>query len=275
MKRNIENAMIGVILAVGLFMALFPYVWLILTSFKTDAESISIPPTILAHPTLANYEYVIFQEGVGILFYMKNSAIIAAGSVALSLLLGVSAAYAFTRFRFRGSGGLAFWILSTRMGPPMGIIVPIFLLWKFLDLYDTLLGMILVYTMINVPFVVWMMKGYFQEIPKEIEEAAMADGCSRLMAFRKIMLPLALPGLVATGVFCLLVSWNEFFFALLLTGTVARTAPVAITSSISTEIVRWGEMCASSTLVLIPVLVCFAYVQKHFVRGLTLGAVRG
>ncbi|MGH9674478.1 MAG: carbohydrate ABC transporter permease, partial [Bryobacteraceae bacterium] len=194
------------------------------------------------------------------------------------LLIGVPAAYGLARFEWpRDWGrGIAFWILSTRMLPPIVTIVPLFLMLREIKLVNSLLGLAIVYTAFNLPFVVWMMRGFFEEVPRELEEAAMLDGESRMGALLRVVLPVVRPGLAATAVFCLIVAWNEFLFALILSQTeAAMTLPVGIAARVTQYEIKWGAMSAAGVVAAIPVLVFASAAQRYLVRGLSLGAVKG
>ena len=207
--------------------------------------------------------------------FLVNSVIISVGSSILAVMIGSLAAYALGRFRFKGNRDIAFWILTTRMAPAVAVIIPMFIMYRsFFHLYNTYTGMILVYLVFNLPFAVWMLRGFFAEIPTEIEEAAFVDGCSRLAAFWHVILPLVAPGMAASTIFCVIMSWNEFLFALILTADKTKTLPVAATTFVGSMGVQWGELCASGTVIMIPLLVFALLMQRHLVRGLTLGAVK-
>jgi multiple sugar transport system permease protein len=203
-----------------------------------------------------------------------NSLIIAFGSTALSVGLGVMAAYAFSRFKVPGKDDLMFFILSTRMMPPIAVAIPIYLMYRELGLSDTKLGMILLYSAVNVSLAVWLLKGFIDEIPREYEEAAMVDGYTRLQAFRKVVLPQAATGIVATAIFCLIFAWNEYAFAVLLTSGEAQTAPPFIPIIIGEGGQDWPAVAAGTMLFLIPILVFTVLLRKHLLRGITFGAVR-
>ena len=203
-----------------------------------------------------------------------NSLIIAFGSTFLAVTLGVFSAYAFSRFKIPLADDLLFFILSTRMMPPIAVAIPIFLMYRELGLSDTKLGMILLYTAVNVSLAVWLLKGFIDEIPKEYEEAAMIDGYTRLRAFFKVVLPQAATGIAATAIFCLIFAWNEFAFAVLLTSGEAQTAPPFIPTIIGEGGMDWPAVGAGTTLFLIPILVFTILLRKHLLRGITFGAVR-
>jgi multiple sugar transport system permease protein len=203
-----------------------------------------------------------------------NSLIIAVGSTILSVILGVTAAYAFSRFKIPGKDDLLFFILSTRMMPPIAVAIPIYLMYRELGLSDTKLGMILLYSAVNVSLAVWLLKGFIDEIPREYEEAALIDGYTRFQAFRKVVLPQATTGIVATAIFCLIFSWNEYAFAVLLTSGEAQTAPPFIPIIIGEGGQDWPAVAAGTTLFLLPILIFTVLLRKHLLRGITFGAIR-
>jgi multiple sugar transport system permease protein len=264
---------IFVVVAVVVFaVILFPPVVLFLTSIKTELDALSFPPKWIFKPTLENYTEIFeFSPFTG---YLLNSLIVASFNTGVVLVLGSLAAYSLARFRFKGADSIAFWILSIRMMPPVAAIIPLYIVMKNLRLLDTPWSLVIIYLTFNLPFAVWMMKSFFQEIPREIEENALVDGCSVFGAFRTIALPLAAPGLAATGILTFIFSWNEFLFALILTGSKAVTLPVGITGYIKETGINWGYMTAGGALALIPVIVFTILVQKHLVKGLTMGALK-
>jgi len=252
---------------------LFPPVVLFLTSIKTDIDALSFPPKWIFDPTLKNYVDILNTSPL--VDYALNSLIVASLNTLLCLIVGSMAAYGLARFKFRGADNIAFWILSIRMMPPVAAIIPIYILMKNLRLLDTPWCLVITYLTFNLPFVVWMMKGFFEEIPREIEESALIDGCSDFSVFFRIALPLVAPGLAATAIMVFIFSWNEFLFALILTGTKAVTLPVGIIGYMKETGINWGYMTAGGILALIPVIVFMVLVQKHLVKGLTLGALKG
>jgi multiple sugar transport system permease protein len=284
---------------------MIPLFWIVITSMKSPPDSISYPPKIFFEPSIEGYcnlftnqtrqtpEYlatlpppqndceVVTRERnmviVGPSNFLKrfaNSLIIAFGSTALSVLLGTIAAYGFSRFKVPLKDDLLFFILSTRMMPPIAVAIPIYLMYRELGLSDTKLGMILLYTAVNVSLAVWLLKGFIDEIPREYEEAAMIDGYTRLQAFRKVVLPQATTGIVATAIFCMIFAWNEYAFAVLLTSGEAQTAPPFIPTIIGEGGMDWPAVGAGTTLFLIPILVFTILLRKHLLRGITFGAVR-
>jgi multiple sugar transport system permease protein len=299
----------GVVVVLYALVTLVPLAWIGLTSVKTPPDSIAYPPKVLPfvdfEPSIEGYcnlfttrsrqtgDYIAAlppAQGrceevarsrsmvvAGASNYVPrfvNSLIIAFGSTALSIALGTAAAYAFSRFRVPLKDDLLFFILSTRMMPPIAVAIPIFLMYRELGLSDTRLGMILLYTSVNVSLAVWLLKGFIDEIPREYEEAAMIDGYTRLQAFRKVVLPQATTGIVATAIFCLIFAWNEYAFAVLLTSGEAQTAPPFIPIIIGEGGQDWPAVAAGTTLFLLPILVFTVLLRKHLLRGITFGAVR-
>jgi len=266
------------LIVIGALVAtLAPIYWMITISFKHEIDQFAVPPKWFRFPpTLEHYAEAFLTRSFG--QYLFNSLFVAVASTVFALLLGTLAAYALARFRlpYGLDRKLALWILSTRMFPAIVTAVPLFLIMRDLRLVNTKLALVIVYTGFNLPFVVWMMRGFFAEVPRDLEEAAMVDGDSRLGALWRVVLPLLLPGLAATGIFCLIVSWNEFLFALVLTQTdTAMTLPVGIAGRVTQYGIKWGAMSAASVVAIIPILAFALSVQKYLVRGLSLGAVKG
>jgi multiple sugar transport system permease protein len=229
---------------------------------------------------LTVFEQVALDNGQEILgpsdyvFRLRNSLIIAGVSTIASVVLGVFAAYSFSRFSIKGESDLLFFILSTRMLPPVVVTIPLFLMYRQLEMHDTHFGMILLYTVFNLSLSVWLLKGFIDEIPKEYEEAALVDGYSRLQAFFKIVLPQAVTGIAATTVFCLIFAWNEYAFALMLTSEIARTAPPSIATMLGRGGIEWSAIAAGSLGFLIPVVIVTFALRDYLLRGVTFGAVR-
>jgi multiple sugar transport system permease protein len=250
----------------------FPILWLLTTSLKNEIDAFSIPPKLIWSPTLKFY-IKVFKNS----FFMKaytNSMIVAVGSTILALVLGIPASYALTRFNFKGRSLLAFWILITRMAPAPAMVIPFFIIMLKLKLIDTYLGLMLVYLTFTLGYVIWMMRGFFQSMPVEIEEAAVIDGCSRFQVFLKVVLPLTKPGIAAVSIFSFIFCWNEFLYALILTRMRVKTSTVAILGYITSDGVRWSELSAASILIIIPVLVLSMLVQRYIISGLTMGAIK-
>lgn len=250
---------------------LFPFIWMIMVSFRNKAD-IFDPGNVLASFTTVNYEK-IYSGGIMRLF--GNSAIIAVFSTLVSLVFGSLAAYGFARFDWKKRESRAFWVLSQRFLPPMAVIVPYYMMAALLRVIDTHLLLIICYTTFNLPFTMWMMRGFIEDLPRELEEAAMVDGCTQAGTIRRIILPLSLPGMVATAIFCVINSWNEFVFANFLTAVQAKTVPTSVMTYLSVSGVQWGEMAATGVLAVLPVLFFAILVQKYMIRGLTFGSVKG
>ena len=261
----------------ALLFALAPVYWMFTISLKSEVEQFATPPPWFGFtPTLDHYYDAFVTRSFG--DYLLTSAIVAVTSTICALVIGTLAAYALTRFElpWRLNRHLSLWILSTRMFPAIVTVVPLFLMMRDLRLINTRASLIIVYTAFNLPFVVWMMCGFFADLPRDLEEAALVDGDSRLGALVRVVLPLVAPGLAATAVFCLIVSWNEFLFALVLSQTdAAMTLPVGIAGRVTQYEIKWGVMSAAAAVALVPILVFALALQKYLVRGLSLGAVKG
>ena len=271
-RRRVVMVVTYAALIVALFVILTPYTWLILTSFKDRVDAFAIPPKILFTPTLDNYRVAFGQKGFT--QNLLNSVIVATLSTAIALLVGVPAAYSLARFRMRGNTAFMMFLLAARMLPAIVLAVPLFILFNTAGLIDTYGAMVLAYLTFNLPFTVWMMRGFFLSIPSEIDEAAVVDGCSHFGAFFKVVLPLTLGGLAATAIFCVINSWNEFLFALILTGRHTATLPVAIPQLLTPYGTYWGQIAAVGTVTTIPVLIFAFAVQRYLVRGMTGGAIQ-
>ena len=295
----------GLLVSLYALVTLAPLLWIIATGFKSGQDSIHYPPKVLFEPTMEGYvnlfttrtripsdaqprdpeslswfEQIVNDKGEMIAGPSKygerflNSTVIGFGSTALCMLLGTMAAYAFSRFKVPLKEDLLFFILSTRMMPPIAVAIPIFLMFKNLGLNDTYFGMIMLYTAVNLSLSVWLLKGFMDEIPVEYEEAALIDGYTRFEAFIKVVLPQAITGIASTAIFCLIFAWNEYAFAVLLTSGDAQTAPPFIPTIIGVSGKDWPAVAAGATLFLVPVMVFTVLLRKHLLRGITFGAVR-
>jgi len=272
-----QTAVFVLVLIVALLFFMFPVVWMFLTSFKSQEEYFSYPPVFWPKSfSLRNYvnSMAFPPDGRGGLQGLRDSLVIAAASTLASVVIGSLASYSISRFK-TGGENFSFWILSTRMFPPVAAALPLFLIFKQLRLLDNHLSLIIANTIFNLPFVIWLLKGFFDELPVEMEEAAMIEGCGRLKVFRLIALPLIAPGLVATSLFCFVFSWNEFMFALLLTRRNVRTLTIIVPSLVGGHEILWGEIAAIGTLAIIPGVLLSLLLQRFLVRGLSLGAVKG
>ncbi len=275
------RATFGALIKYGLLIfimliVLFPIYWMVNTSFKNRLELTTYPPTLFPQDfTWFNYQDAFTNNQIP--RYVLNSVIVVSISTFFSLVMGTLAGYSLARFPFtpRFKENISFWILSTRMVPPIVTIIPVFLIFKDLHILNSYPGLIIVYTGFTLPFSTWMMRAFIRDVPADLEEAAMVDGDTRLLALIKIVLPLVAPGLAATAVFSLILVWNEFLFALILTTTSASiTLPVGIAGFVSQFQVLWGQMSAVGTVAIIPILIFTLLVQRYLVRGLTLGAVK-
>jgi multiple sugar transport system permease protein len=273
-RRRLWTVARAVLIVLAMFVTLVPVYWMVNTSLKAQVEVFTTPPTFWPeNPTLDNYVNLFTRRHLG--GYVVNSILIVGTAVLLSLAIGSLAGYSLARFGSRLQQNLDFWVLAPRMIPPVALVVPLFLILQQLGLINKKLGLILVYTAFNLPFVAWMMRSFFQEIPADLEEAAMVDGAGRLRSFWDIVLPLAAPGLAATAIFSLIITYNEFFFALILTSTpAAATLPVGTAALIGKTQTLYGEMAAAGLVAAVPLVIFALLVQRHLVRGLTMGAVK-
>lgn len=304
-RRKVINRLMIAFVIVITIIFLIPIYWISSTTFKSLQDSTAIPPKVFFTPELTGlvkvftkrtmlrkdpspqklakatwYEKLVYESGEKILrassypSRLWNSIIISVVSTFLSLSMGTLAAYGFSRFKLAGANDWLFFILSTRMLPPVVIIIPLFLMYRTLGLYDTHFGLILLYTAFNLSFSVWLMKGFIDEIPVEYEEAAMIDGYSRFEAFWKIVLPQSVTGMAATSVFCFITAWNEYAFALILSSRNAQTAPPFIPSQMGSGLPDWSAIAGGTLIFLIPVVIFTFALRKHLLRGVTFGAIR-
>jgi multiple sugar transport system permease protein len=261
----------------------FPVFWIILTSFKTYEDALAVPAKFFFAPTLENFVHVFSRafsvggpiQNTGFALYFFNSLFISGVSVLLALAIGTMAAFGFSRYPLKGNDTYLFMVLTTRMLPAIVVIIPIFIMFRVTGLAGTYAGIIALYTMFNLPFAIWMMKSFFDELALDVEDAARIDGSSDVRVFFKICLPQVLAGLAATAVFGLILTWNEFLFALLLSGVETRTVPVAMSQTIGGDMgVRWGLLAAIETLFLIPVIIVTFALQNQLLRGVTFGTIK-
>ncbi|GGJ36101.1 carbohydrate ABC transporter permease [Deinococcus roseus] len=266
----LQGSLMTVLTYLILFLFLFPLIWMIAAGFKTEAQAFSIPPVFFFTPTLENFERALGTYTP----FLKNALIVVGGSTLLAFLLGVPAGFAMALYPGRRTKSTLLWVLSTKMMPPVGVIVPLFLIFRDTHLLDTHLGLMLMFTTINLPLVVWMVHSYISEIPYGIFEAAKVDGANILQEFFQVALPLALPGIASTALLCVIFAWNEVFFALNLTSSDASPVSVFISSFKTSEGLFWAQMSAAATLTIAPVMVFGWFAQKQLIRGLTFGAVK-
>lgn len=257
-------------LTLYMLFCLFPIVWIILTSFKSHAAINTFPPQFIFVPSFENYVELLTSHDF--MEFLTNSVIIAAASTALVMALGIPASYALARYDI-GGHRLSDWILSMRMFPAIALVVPMFLMFRFTHLLQTIWALIIVYTAMNLPFAIWLMIGFFKDVPKEIDDAALVDGCTPWTALWRINVPAVAPGLVAAAILSVIFAWNEFLFAVILGGGTAKTLPVAVAGFVTDRAIFWGPMSAASVIALVPIMIFAMFVQRYLVRGLTLGAV--
>jgi multiple sugar transport system permease protein len=262
------------VVAIVLFTTLFPLYWLFTLSLKTRLEQLSMPPVWFPSVfSFGSYFNVLFERHLT--QYFVNGLIVSVTSALLSVAFGSAAAYGLNA-GFKGANFVALAILAIRMVPPIVLAIPLFLIMRTYGLLDTYQGLIVVYVAFSLPYSTWLMRSFFLDVPTELEDAARIDGCSRLGALLRVIMPLVAPGVAATSVFSFLLAWNEFLFALILTRTPAsQTVPVVAATFISDQYIEWGNMAATGVIAVVPVVILMTAAQKHFVQGLTMGAVKG
>lgn len=275
----LERVAYNLAVCVMLLAFLFPILWMILTAFKPGREAFRIPPSLIFRPSLSNFVELFgarFEGGRILPVFLPNSIIVSITSTVAVMVLALFAAYALARFEFKGKNVLGVFVMASRMLPPIGSIVPLFFMMRNLGILDTRLALVLVYTALNLPLAIWILWGFVQGIPREIEECATIDGCSRIGALFRIILPLTAPGLVAASIFTFIFSWNDFQMALFLTRANSKTLPLlALSFQTIEEGVVWGPMSAGGTMIMIPMIVFVLIAQKYLVKGLVLGGVKG
>jgi len=261
----------GVVIAYAVVM-LFPIFWMAAMMVMPNDAMFARPTVWLFVPTLEHFDYVL---NLGFSWNLLTSLVLCTVSTALVILIGTPAAYAFARFEMKLKDDLFLFILATRMAPPVCLVIPFYLIFAKLGLLDTFAGLTLAYMTFNLSFYVWVLRSFCRDLPVELEEAAELEGWSRIQIFRRVVFPLLRNGIVATAVLCFIFAWNEFLFAFMLGGETVQTLPVSIPKLITSQGVRWGEMAVVGIAALVPVLVAVFLLQRHIVRGLTLGAVKG
>ncbi len=251
---------------------LFPVYWVLLTSFKPIREINSAVPIFIFKPTIENYRDLFLKFGFAKV--LMNSLVITSATCAVVMVLGVLAAYALGRMRVPGEKHIALWILSLRFMPPIAVTIPFYIQWQDLRLLDTYPGLILVYVGFNLPFAIWLLRGFLADLPLDLEEAALLDGLSRLQIIWRVVVPMILPGIASTAIFTFVFSWNEYLMALMLTSVEAVTVPVTIAKFVMPYTILWGDLSAAVVIQVVPMLAVVFLLQRHIVRGLTLGAVK-
>ena len=262
------------LLALVLLWTLVPIVWMVLSSFKSPDDLLSTTPRVIFNPTFEHYQG-LFTGANSLWGYVKNSLLAAGISTIIAVALACLAGYGLSRSHFRGKQHLSFWIISTRMAPIAAVIVPLYLIFRNLDLLDTVTGLIIAYLTFNLPFAIWLMNAFFADLPVSLEEAAMVDGATRFQAFWRVALPLVTPGIVTTAILCLIFAWNDYAFARTFSGPGSQTIPIAASQLITQTGIDWGKLTAIGTVVVLPMVVVGLAVKRWLVRGLTLGAVKG
>jgi len=276
-KANQLNRFIVVLrrlfLIAGLAFILIPFFYFISVSFQSKSYVQVSTPSVFFKPTLENYKKVF--STLKFLQYFKNSLIICSISTLLSVFVGFLAAYAITRLKNRFTENISFWILTQRMLPAIAVLIPIYLVMSKLRMLDTYYGIILVYSVLNLPYAVWMSKSFIEDIPIELDESAMLDGCNKTQIIFRVIYPVAKPGIISTGIFIFVLAWSEFIFALILSSMHTKTLPVAISSFISDTGIEWNSMAAAGAILIVPLSIMFFFIQKSLVKGLSFGAVKG
>lgn len=268
-----RNGWVHAILAGVAFVCVLPLLWIVLTAFMDRQTAQSVPPQWIFAPTLDAFRTLIGDYGL--LRNLRNSLVVALGSTFFSVTIGMFCAYALARYQFAGKDDVSFWILTNRMMPAVAVILPVFLIFQTLNLLDSFAGLIALYTAMQLPFVVWMLQGYFEDVPRELEEIALVDGDTWFGAFRRVVLPVMAPSITATAIFVLILSWNEYAFALFLTGTQTKTLPVSVvTFAVQTAAASWDILGAACLIISTPMLLFVVAVQKQFVKGLSMGMVK-
>ncbi|WP_428377930.1 carbohydrate ABC transporter permease [Lichenicoccus sp.] len=267
--KKIGIALLGWGIAIIMF---FPIFWMFITGFKTEVDAVSTPPHLFFHPTLSSYVEV--QSRANYWHFAMNSVVISVGGTVLALLLAIPAAYVMAFFPTHRTRGTLLWMLSTKMLPPVGVLIPIYLILRATGLLDTRTGLVLIYMLMNLPIVVWMLFTFFKEVPREILEAGRMDGAGRMGELRHVLMPLSLPGIASTGLLSLILCWNEAFWSLNLTSSKAAPLTAFIASFSSPEGLFFAKLSAASTLAVAPILIFGWLSQRQLVRGLTFGAVK-
>jgi len=281
MKYKISKIFSNIILIIWFLFVAFPLYWTFITSFKRPLDVYQGPkyfPFIDFKPFFMAWIDLFTRDRAQILAPFMNSIIIATISAFLAVAIGLMASYSLSRFRFTwcflSNKNIAFWIISQRFFPPIAIVIPVLILFRIVNLLDTRTGMIIVYTAFNLPFAIWLMKDFIEAIPKDIEEAAIVDGCSRLQALLRVVIPLAYPGLITSFLFCFVMAWNEFLFALILTFQKAQTIPLVIAGQSTQRGIEWWNISVLAIITILPALLITIIIQKKLVSGLTFGAIK-
>jgi len=272
-RKNFSSYLLNVLAIIIVFLFLFPYLFMVSSAFKSRLDTFAYPPVWIFVPSFENFRAIF--EDIHIGFYLKNSFIVATSASILTMLIAVPATYSFARFRFVFKEPLAWGFLFLQMVPGISIVFVLFYIARVLNVYDTYYYLVFIFLLWNIPFAIWMLRGFVEAIPIELEEAARVDGCSRFHAFFKITLPLMVTGLVATTILIFIGAWNEFQLAFFLTSTNTRTLPTTIAFFLTHSGIKWGEMFATATVGTLPVVVVALLVRRYFISAMTFGAVKG
>ncbi|MBN1267156.1 MAG: carbohydrate ABC transporter permease [Anaerolineales bacterium] len=273
-RHPLEKILLSIVTIIVMVFFLVPIFWLITTSFKFGRDSFAIPPQWINFDfTLKNYTELLEASKTGM--FVKNSVIITFFTTVLSLVLGVPAGYAIARSKSRLLNSSSYFFLIILMIPPVAMLIPFYLIMRDIDLLGTYRAVIILDTVFDASFVVWMMRSYFADVPQEMEEAALVDGASKFTSFIKVALPLSVPGIVSSAIYCIIYSWNDFLFALMLTNPKTKTIPLGILASFSAIEISWGQMAAMSMFAIIPALLISIFLNKYYIQGLTMGATKG
>lgn len=272
-RKRLFRIFLNVIAIIIVLLFLFPYLFMVTSSFKTRLDTFAYPPVWIFVPSLENLRAIF--EDIQIAFYLKNSIIVATSASILTMLIAIPATYSFARFRFAFKEPLAWGFLFLQMVPGISIVFALFYIARVLNVYDTYYYLVFVFLLWNIPFAIWMLRGFVEAIPIDLEEAAMMDGCTRFRAFMQITLPLMVTGLVATTILIFIGAWNEFQLAFFLTSTNTRTLPTTIGFFLTHSGIRWGEMFATATVGTLPVVIIALLVRRYFISAMTFGAVKG
>jgi multiple sugar transport system permease protein len=270
-RKRVKLIVLHAVLILVCLLIVLPLLWTLRTSFAHRVIAYRIPPKWLFTPTLDNYRIVLQEEPFPLFF--SNSLIVAVFSTLLCLILGAPVAYSYSRFR-TGGDALRVSMLATQMLPAITLVIPFFLIFKSIGLYNTRIGVIITYISFNIPFVVWILIGFFQGVPRELDESALVDGCTRFTAFVRIIVPVSLPGMLSAGVFTFVLSWNEFLFALILTGKNTKTLPVAVAGLITQQGVQIGAVSAATMLIILPMILLYFGLRTFLIKGIVAGAIK-
>jgi len=273
LRKKLPELILNIVAIIIVFLFLFPYLFMVTSAFKTRLETFAYPPVWIFTPTLENFKAIF--EDIHIAFYLKNSFIVATAASILTMLIAIPATYSFARFRFPFKDSMAYGFLFLQMVPGISVVFALFYIARVLNVYDTYYYLVFVFLLWNIPFAIWMLRGFVEAIPIELEDAAMVDGCSRFRAFVLITLPLMVTGLAATTILIFIGAWNEFQLAFFLTSTKTRTLPTTIAFFMTHSGIKWGEMFATAMIGTLPVVIFALLVRRYFISAMTFGAVKG